>query len=201
MSFFWELRYHPTCANGSKSNQESTTNILSTLQKNEHIASIWSFSLSRRRWSSWIQNAVPDVCLIIRVFTALVNSHMASLFCKDDKVPRRDSSIAWISTQPILSSTFEQFQPIWTKSNWSSIARQHDVIKRLRRVHLPRWKFPRHAFHHLVRIDSWWKDAKKRETQVFFTAVNLMFAHLHKSRDYDVTEPRVAVHKHNWKLH
>ena len=33
------------------------------------------------------------------------------------------------------------------------------------------------------------------------TAVNLISIHLHKQRDYDVTESRIAVHKQNWKIH
>ena len=31
----------------------------------------------------------------------------------------------------------------------------------------------------------------EKEQTVFFTAVNLMFAHPHKQRDYDVTKPRL----------
>ena len=33
------------------------------------------------------------------------------------------------------------------------------------------------------------------------TAVNLISIHLHKQRDYDVTESRIAVYKQNWKIH
>ena len=36
---------------------------------------------------------------------------------------------------------------------------------------------------------------------LFFTAVKSMFANLHKQRDYDVTKPRIAVYKQNWKIH
>ena len=45
------------------------------------------------------------------------------------------------------------------------------------------------------------KDVKKGRQTVFFTTVNPMFAHLHKQRDYDVTKPRTAVYKPNWKIH
>ena len=45
------------------------------------------------------------------------------------------------------------------------------------------------------------KDIKKGRQTVFFTAVNPMHTHLHKQRNYDVTKPRVAVYKQNWKRH
>ena len=45
------------------------------------------------------------------------------------------------------------------------------------------------------------KYVKKGRQTVFFTTVNPMFAHLHKQRDYDVTKPRTAVYKPNWKIH
>ena len=45
------------------------------------------------------------------------------------------------------------------------------------------------------------KDVKKGRQTVFFTAVNLMFAHLQKQQDYDVAKPRIAVYKQNWKIH
>ena len=90
--------------------------------------------------------------------------------------------------------------PFWRKTNWSRITRQRDVTKRLRRVHLPRWKFPRHASHHPVRIDAWWTRCQKRRQTVFFTAVDPMSAHLHRQRDYDVTKPRFAVYKQVYRI-
>ena len=36
---------------------------------------------------------------------------------------------------------------------------------------------------------------------MFFTAVNPMFIDHHREGDYDVTKPRIAVYKHNWKIH
>ena len=36
---------------------------------------------------------------------------------------------------------------------------------------------------------------------MLFTAVNPMSIHLHKQRDYDMTKPRIAVYKQNWKIH
>ena len=38
-----------------------------------------------------------------------------------------------------------------------------DTTGRLRRAHLPRWKLPRHALHHPIRIDSWWKRHQERD--------------------------------------
>ena len=44
-------------------------------------------------------------------------------------------------------------------------------------------------------------DVKKGRHAVFFTAVNPMFIDHHRERDHDVTKPRIAVYKHNWKVH
>ena len=49
------------------------------------------------------------------------------------------------------------------------------------------WKLPRHALHHPIRIASVVKMPRKGETG-FFIAVHLVSIHLHKQRDYDVTE-------------
>ena len=43
------------------------------------------------------------------------------------------------------------------------------------------------------------KDVKKGIHAVFFTAVNPVFTDHYRERDYDVTKPRIAVYKHNWK--
>ena len=45
------------------------------------------------------------------------------------------------------------------------------------------------------------KDVKKGSHRVFFTAVNPIPIHLHSQSDYDVTKPRIAVYKQNWKIH
>ena len=45
------------------------------------------------------------------------------------------------------------------------------------------------------------KDVKRGRQTVFFTAVNPMFAHLHKQRDHDVTKPTIAFYKQKWKIH
>ena len=36
---------------------------------------------------------------------------------------------------------------------------------------------------------------------MFLTAVNPMFVDQHKEVEYDLTKPRIAVYKDNWKLH
>ena len=65
----------------STSNQESTTKALWKFRKMikllRHDLSVFT---TRRRWSSWIPYFGTDVCLKIRVFSALVNSNMAVLF-------------------------------------------------------------------------------------------------------------------------
>ena len=106
-------------------------------------------------------------------------------YCEEEEVPRRDSSIAWIPTQPALSSTFEQFKAILEEIK-SELQDNVLFTKRLCRVHLPRWRFP---------------DVKNGRQTVFFTDVNPMVPHLHKPRDCDVTKPRVAVYRQNWKIH
>ena len=45
------------------------------------------------------------------------------------------------------------------------------------------------------------KDIKKRRHAVFFTVVSPMFIDHFRERDYDVTQPRIAVYKHNCKIH
>ena len=43
------------------------------------------------------------------------------------------------------------------------------------------------------------KDVKKDTHAVFFTAVSPMFIDHFRERDYDVTNPRIAVYKNHWK--
>ena len=102
------LRYHITCASGSTSNQVSTTKAVSKCQKDDQIASTRSFSASRRRRSSRIQDLGTDVSFRIYVFSVLVNSGTAELLAKKEEVLRRDFSIVWIHTPLIPSLSFEQ---------------------------------------------------------------------------------------------
>ena len=43
-------------------------------------------------------------------------------------------------------------------------------------------------------------DVKRGRQMVFFTAVDPMAAYLHRQRDCDVTKPRIAVYKQNWRI-
>ena len=63
--------------------------------------------------------------------------------------------------------------------------------RRLRRAHLPRWKLPRSALDHSIRIDSGWRRRQERET----CGVSPMFNDRHRERDYDVTKPMIAVYR------
>ena len=45
------------------------------------------------------------------------------------------------------------------------------------------------------------KDVKKGRRAVFFSAENPMFIDHYRERDHDVTQPRIAVCKHNCKIH
>ena len=104
------LRDHITSVSGSTSNQVSTTKLFRSVKEGDQIASTRSFSTSRRRRSSRIQNLGTDVSFRIYVFSELVNSNMAELLAKKEEVLRRDFSIVWIHTLLIPSCTFEQFK-------------------------------------------------------------------------------------------
>ena len=45
------------------------------------------------------------------------------------------------------------------------------------------------------------KDVKKGRRAVFLTAVNPMYIDHNRQKDYDTTKPRIAVYRHNWKVH
>ena len=45
------------------------------------------------------------------------------------------------------------------------------------------------------------KNVKEGMHAVFFTAVNPMYIDHYREREHDVTKPRIAVYKHNWKIH
>ena len=45
------------------------------------------------------------------------------------------------------------------------------------------------------------KDVKQGRRAVFFTSVNSMFIGHYRGQDYDLTQPKTAVYKHNWKEH
>ena len=142
---FRESRCHFACVNGSTSNRDSTTK---TLLKSR-----------RRRRSSWIQNFGTDVCLKIRVFSSLVNSNMAELFARRRWSPEEISVPLGSLFCRDYSIPPSNSKPFWRKTNSSSIARQRVITERLRRVHLPRWKFPRHVLH--SSIPDWFRVEKK----------------------------------------
>ena len=145
-----------------------------SFEEDGQIASTWSFCTSRRRRSSWIKNFGADVGLKIRVFSALINSNMAELFAKVRWSQKKISVVSgyllcWDHFIPSNNS-----RPFWCKTNWFNIPGQRVVTERLRRLHLPRRTFPRHAYHHPIRIDSGWERYMKGIQKVFFTAVNPM---------------------------
>ena len=45
------------------------------------------------------------------------------------------------------------------------------------------------------------KDVKRGRHAVFFTAVNPVYIDHYREKDYDETQPKIAVYKHNWKVH
>ena len=94
----------------------------------------------------------------------------------------------WIHSLLIPSNTFEQFKATREGTHQSYIARQRVTTRRLRRAHLPRWKLPRNALDHSFWTDSGWQRRPE-------------FIDRCREKDYDVTQPGIAVYKHNWKVH
>ena len=132
--------------------------------------------------------------------STLVNSNMAKFHSKrrwsQEEIPiLRGSRFTWNSSFPSSNS-----QPFW-KNTVILHCRQRVVTERLRRAHLSRCKLPWPTVHHPVRIDSGWENVKEGRHAVFFTAVNPMFVDQHKEVEYDLTKPRIAVYKNNWKIH
>ena len=156
-----ELRYQSTCVNGSTSNQESTTDTLLKFRRK------WSecfdmIVLSFEKKTEQLNSKIRHRCLHhIRVFSAMVNSNMAEFFAQrwsQEEILVLLGSLL-CREYSILSS---KSRPFWRKSIESSIARQRVVTERLRRVHLPRWKLPRHALDYPVWIDSRWEKMSSK---------------------------------------
>ena len=122
--------------------------------------------------------------------------------CKEEEVPRRDFSIAWILTQARLFSTFEQFKDILEEIKLIQHCKDNVLFPSGFAEYIYHVGSP-HDMHSVIQsgLIPGGKDVKKGRQTVFVTAMNLMFAHLHKQRDYDVTKPRIAVHKQNCKIH
>ena len=135
-----------------------------SVKEDDQIASTRSFSTSRRRRSSRIQNLGTDVSFRIYVFSELVYSNMAELLAKrrrswEEMSVLCGSILCWY--HPVHSSTS---RPLWRKTHWSYIAGQRVVTERLCRAHLPRLKLPRCAPDHSIRINSELQRRQERET-------------------------------------
>ena len=116
------------------------------------------------------------------------------VICIEEMVPRRDFSIAWIL---ILQCPFYAFEDILEEIKLI----QHCKTTCCYRATLPSTSTTLEAPTTCTPSIPGGKDIKKWRQTVFFTAVNPMHTHLHKQRNYDVTKPRVAVYKQNWKRH
>ena len=139
------------------------TEAVSKCQEVDQIASTRSFSTSRTRRSSRIQNLGTDVSFRIRVFSALFNSDMADLLAKRRRSQEEisvlcGSILCWYHIVPSSNS-----RSLWRKTRQSYIATQRVVTGRLRRAHQPRWKLPRYALDHSIGIDSGWQRRQERE--------------------------------------
>ena len=101
----------------------------------------------------------------------------------------------------ILSYTFEQFTA--TLEENTSIL--HCKTTCCYRVSSPSTsttlETPRYALDRSICIDTGWHRRQERRHAVFFAAVNPMYIDHHREKEYDVTQPRIAVYKHNWKIH
>ena len=130
-----------------------------SVKEDDQIASTRSFSASRWRRSSRIQNLGTDVSFRVHVFSILVNSNVAELLAKrrrtQKEIPVLCGSIL-CRYHPVPSSNP---RPLWRKTHQSYIARQRVVAKRLRRVHMSRWKLTRYALDRSFNVD-WFQLAK-----------------------------------------
>ena len=131
-------------------------------KKNDQIASTLSFSTSRRRRSIRIQGLGTDVSFGIYVFQAMVNYDMAECLAKEGCHNKR----FLCCVDPHSADTILYLRTIQgdTGGKHINLTLQDNVFvtERLRRAHLPRWKFPRYALDHSIRIDSGWRQ--RRET-------------------------------------
>ena len=112
---------------------------------------------------------------------------------------RRDSYIAWIPVHLKLFYTFEQFKAILEKNTlilhckttccYRTTSPSSSITLEASMTYTPVW------------VDSGWEIVKRGRHAVLFTAVHPMFVDQHKEVEYDLTKPRIAVYKHNWKVH
>ena len=172
-----------------------------SVKEDDQIASTRSFSTSRRRRSSRIQNLGTDVSCRTYVFSVLVYSNMAELLAKRGGLEKR----CQFCVDPYSADTILYFRAIQGRSGGKHInltlqdnlLLPSDFASTSHHV----WNF--HDTHPIIQsglIPSG-KDVKKGRHAVFFTAVNPTFIDHCRERDYDVTKPRIAVYKHKWKIH
>ena len=123
---------------------------------------------------------------------------------KKEEVLRRDFSVVWIHTLLIPSYTLD------LRAIQGHCGGKHIDFTLQDNVLLPS-DFAEHIFHvgsshdlHSI-IQSGLipggKHVKNGRHAVFSTAVNSMVIDHARERGYDVTKPRNAVYKHNWKIH
>ena len=122
--------------------------------------------------------------------------------CKKEEDVKRDFSIVWIHSMLIPFYTLEQFKATreentsilhcmttcccWTisPSTIYHFGSSHDLHSSIPSGMIPSGK-----------------EVKKGRHAVFFTAGNPMFISNYREQDYDMTKSRIAVHKHDWKVH
>ena len=97
--------------------------------------------------------------------------------------------------------TFEQFKATSGGKHINPKLQDNVLLPDDRRAHLPRWKLPRYVLDHPSGLIPGGKDVKKGRHAVFFTAVNPMYIDPYREKDYDVTQPRIAMYKNNRKIH
>ena len=177
------------------SNQESTTNILSMLRRRLTVRHALP-DFREEDGAVEFKNSGANVCLTIRVFPALVDSNKAKIFAKRRRSQEENPVLPGSPLSRYFPLPLSNSSPFWRKTNRSSIARQRVVTKRLCRVHLPRWKFPRHAFHHPYQdwflMEKMSKEGDRRYSSRPWTPCSRIYTSL------GITtwqKPRVAVYK------
>ena len=147
-------------------------------EKDDQIASTRFFSTSTRRRSSRIQNLGTDVSFRIDVFSVLVNSHMAELFAKGGGPTKR---FQYCVDQTLGRKTHHFYS---ARQRVNHVGSSHDMFSIIQSG-----------------LFLGGKDVKKGRHAVFFTPVNPMYIDHYRERDHDMTQPRIAVYKHDWKVH
>ena len=117
------------------------------------------------------------------------------LHAKRSRVLRRDFSIVWIHTLLTPSCTFEQFKAALEENtsirHWKTMCCYRATSPSTSTT----LEAPTIRTQYSIWIDSGWQ---RRQSS---TAVNPTYIDRYRGRDYDVTKPRIAVYKHNWKEH